>query len=214
MPALHHESVHPAWAILGAGKQLPWTDHLQNLLVMRWGHLRMGQFIQNLPGLNIHRRAAGHSCTLPRAESHSSRRPIPQRTFQRRCSRAASSEGAPATWSAFYNSPRRRCPATNQSLRSWQPCSDQPVRKRMSIKNSFIECFLPGSSLQRGLGARSGDWRGTPCRPQPGKERRWFENNKNRLNRTIFEFCLSRVVCLLIGFLPILNITLSEHLPG
>ena len=33
MPALHHEGVHPAGAVLGAGQQLAGPDHLDHLLV-------------------------------------------------------------------------------------------------------------------------------------------------------------------------------------
>ena len=33
MPALHHEGVHPAGAVFGAGQQLPRPDHLDDLLV-------------------------------------------------------------------------------------------------------------------------------------------------------------------------------------
>ena len=33
VPALHHEGVHAAGAVLGAGQQLPGADHLNHLLV-------------------------------------------------------------------------------------------------------------------------------------------------------------------------------------
>ena len=33
VPALHHEGVHPAGAVLGAGQQLAGADHLDHLLV-------------------------------------------------------------------------------------------------------------------------------------------------------------------------------------
>ena len=33
VPALHHEGVHPAGAVLGAGQQLAGPDHLDHLLV-------------------------------------------------------------------------------------------------------------------------------------------------------------------------------------
>ena len=33
VPALHHEGVHPAGAVLGAGQELAGSDHLDHLLV-------------------------------------------------------------------------------------------------------------------------------------------------------------------------------------
>ena len=33
MPALHHEGVHPAWAVFWTGEQLPASHHLNYFLV-------------------------------------------------------------------------------------------------------------------------------------------------------------------------------------